>query len=49
VILGQPENYNFPPAPDAPTAHLRSAWTAALGSAVVMLLVVCLAFALHSA
>ncbi len=49
VILGQPESYNFPPAPEAPTAHLRSAWTSALVSAVVMLLVICLAFTLRTA
>jgi formate dehydrogenase iron-sulfur subunit len=46
VILGQPEAYNFPPAPEVPTVHLKSAWSAALISAVVVLLVVCLAFAM---
>jgi formate dehydrogenase iron-sulfur subunit len=46
VILGQPEAYNFPPAPEVPTIHLKSAWTAALLSALVVVLVVFLAFAL---
>jgi hypothetical protein len=46
VILGQPEAYNFPPAPEVPTIHLKSAWSAALLSALVVVLVVFLAFAL---
>jgi formate dehydrogenase iron-sulfur subunit len=46
VILGEPEAYNFPPAPEVPTIHLKSAWTAALISALVVVLVVCLAFVL---
>jgi len=46
VILGQPETYNFPPAPEVPTVHIKSAWTAAVISALVVVLVVCLAFAL---
>lgn len=46
VILGQPEAYNFPPAPEVPTVHLKSAWSAALIAAAVVLLVVCLAFAI---
>ena len=45
VILGAPEAYNFPPAPEVPTIHMKSAWTAALATAIVALLVVCLAFA----
>jgi formate dehydrogenase iron-sulfur subunit len=44
VILGQPEAYNFPPAPEVPTIHLKSAWSAALISAAMVFLVVCLAF-----
>jgi formate dehydrogenase iron-sulfur subunit len=44
VILGEPEAYNFPPAPEVPTVHLRTAWSYALGSAAVLLLVVWLAF-----
>jgi formate dehydrogenase iron-sulfur subunit len=46
VILGEPEVYNFPPAPEVPTVHLKSAWSAAMVSAVALLLVVCLAFVL---
>jgi len=46
VILGEPETYNFPPAPQVPTVHLKSAWTAALVSALVVVLVVCVALAL---
>lgn len=44
VLLGEPETYNFPPAPEAPAAHLRAAWTAALVSGAVGFLVICLAF-----
>ena len=44
VLLGQPEAYNFPPAPDAPAVHLRSAWRAALVSAAVAFCILCLAF-----
>ena len=46
VILGEPENYNFPPAPEVPTAYLKSAWSAALISAAVMFAIICIAFAL---
>jgi len=46
VILGEPEAYNFPPAPEVPTVHIKSAWIAALISALLVALVVCLAFAL---
>ncbi len=46
VILGEPEAYNFPPAPEVPTVHLKSAWGAAAVSAVVMLLIMCLALVL---
>src|SRR5258707_6506067 len=46
VILGEPESYNFPPAPEVPTIHMKSAWNAALVSALAVVLVVYLAFAL---
>jgi formate dehydrogenase iron-sulfur subunit len=46
VIFGEPEAYNFPPAPEVPTIHMKSAWSAALLSALVVVLVVILAFAL---
>jgi len=45
VILGAPENYNLPPAPEAPAAYLKSAWTSALLSAAVVFGIACLAFA----
>jgi formate dehydrogenase iron-sulfur subunit len=46
VILGEPENYNLPPAPEVPTSYLKSAWTSALICAVIALGIVFLAFAL---
>lgn len=46
VILGQPEAYNLPPAPEVPTVYLKSAWTSAFFSAVIIAAVVCAAFAL---
>jgi formate dehydrogenase iron-sulfur subunit len=46
VLLGEPESYNFPPAPDAPTVHLRSAWTAAIVAAAAGFLILCAAFLL---
>jgi formate dehydrogenase iron-sulfur subunit len=46
VILGEPEAYNFPPAPEVPTIHLKSAWTSALVSAIIIFAAVCAAFAL---
>jgi formate dehydrogenase iron-sulfur subunit len=49
VILGQPESYNFPPDPEVPTVNLRSAWGAALMTAILMMLVVFFAFAMQSA
>jgi formate dehydrogenase iron-sulfur subunit len=44
VILGQPEAYNLPPAPEVPTIYLKSAWTSALISALVLAAIVCGAF-----
>ena len=46
VILDEPEAYNFPPAPEVPTIHMKSAWSAALVSGLAVVLVVFLAFAL---
>jgi formate dehydrogenase iron-sulfur subunit len=46
VILGEPENYNLPPAPEAPMAYLKSAWTAALICAALAFGIICLSFAL---
>ena len=47
VILGEPEAYNLPPAPEVPTVYLKSAWTAAFVSAAVLLAVVLAAFAIR--
>jgi formate dehydrogenase iron-sulfur subunit len=44
VILGEPDAYNLPPAPEVPTVYLKSAWTAALVSALVLVAIVCAAF-----
>jgi len=46
VILGEPEAYNLPPAPEVPTAYLKSAWTSAFISAAIIFAIVCAAFAL---
>jgi formate dehydrogenase iron-sulfur subunit len=45
VILGEPEAYNLPPAPEVPTAYLKSAWTSAFISAAIIFAIVCAAFA----
>jgi formate dehydrogenase iron-sulfur subunit len=47
VILGQPENYNLPPAPEVPTMYLASAWGSAAVSAAILLMVIYGAFALR--
>jgi len=44
VILGEPENYNLPPAPEVPTAYLKTAWTSALVSALILFGAVCAVF-----
>jgi formate dehydrogenase iron-sulfur subunit len=44
VILGKPDAYNLPPAPEVPTIYLKSAWTSALIAAMVVIAVVCAAF-----
>jgi formate dehydrogenase iron-sulfur subunit len=45
VLLGEPEAYNLPPAPEVPTAYLKGAWTSALVSAAIIFSIVCAAFA----
>ena len=45
VILGEPENYNLPPAPEVPTTYLKSAWTSALLCSAIAFGIICLAFA----
>ena len=47
IILGEPENYNLPPAPEVPTVYLKSAWTSAFISAAILVAVICVAFALR--
>ncbi len=49
VILGEPEAYNLPPAPVVPTVHLKSAWTSALVSAAVIVVLIYVAFAFQNA
>jgi formate dehydrogenase iron-sulfur subunit len=45
VILGEPETYNLPPAPEVPTGYLKSAWMSALISAAIVFAIVYAAFA----
>jgi formate dehydrogenase iron-sulfur subunit len=45
VILGEPEAYNLPPAPEVPTVYLKSAWMSAFISAAIIFAIVCAAFA----
>jgi formate dehydrogenase iron-sulfur subunit len=47
VILGEPENYNLPPAPEVPTVYLKSAWISAFVSAAILFAIVCISFALR--
>ena len=46
VILGEPENYNLPPAPEVPTIYQKSAWTFAFVSAAILFAIICVAFAI---
>jgi formate dehydrogenase iron-sulfur subunit len=45
IILGEPEAYNLPPAPEVPTVYLKSVWTSAFISAAIIFAIVCAAFA----
>ncbi len=45
LILGDPEAYGLPPAPEFPGAHLPAAWTAAALAALAFAVVVAVAFA----
>jgi hypothetical protein len=47
VILGEPEAYNLPPAPEVPTSYLKSAWTSAFVSAAILMAIVLAAFAIR--
>jgi len=44
LVLGEPEAYGLPPAPEVPTAYLKSSWTAAGLAGLAMILAVVLAF-----
>jgi formate dehydrogenase iron-sulfur subunit len=44
IFRGNPEEYNLPATPDAPTVHLRSGWRSATLAAGLMLAGVALAF-----
>ena len=46
VILGEPENYNLPPAPEIPTIYQKSAWASAFISAAILFVIACIAFAI---
>lgn len=46
LLLGEPPSFGLPPAPEAPTVHLRAAWTSALATAAVCIAATFLAFAL---
>jgi formate dehydrogenase iron-sulfur subunit len=45
VILGSPEAYNLPPAPEVPTIHLRSAWMSAFAAAATLIAIISVALA----
>ena len=45
VILGNPEAYNLPPAPEVPIIHLRSAWMSAFAAAAALVTIISLALA----
>jgi formate dehydrogenase iron-sulfur subunit len=47
VILGEPEAYNLPPAPEVPTVYLKSAWTSAFVSAAILMAIILAAFAIR--
>ena len=38
LILGEPEAYGLPPKPQVPTIYLKSAWTAAIATAIASLI-----------
>jgi formate dehydrogenase iron-sulfur subunit len=46
LILGEPEAYGLPPKPQAPTIYLKSAWMAAIATAVAVAVVTVSAFGL---
>ena len=44
LLLGEPEAYRLPRAPEIPTVHLRAAWTSALLTSAAMLAAVFVSF-----
>ena len=46
LLLGEPEAYGLPAKPQVPTIYLRSAWTAAIATAICSLLAALAAFGL---
>jgi formate dehydrogenase iron-sulfur subunit len=48
LILGEPEAYGLPPKPQVPTIYLRSAWAAAIATAMASIIATLLAFAFSS-
>ncbi len=46
VVLGEPESYGLPPAPEVPTVHLRAAWGSALATALGALMAALAALAI---
>lgn len=45
LLLGEPETFGYPPAPEVPTVHLRAGWTSALLTSAAALAAVLLVFA----
>jgi formate dehydrogenase iron-sulfur subunit len=48
LILGEPEAYGLPPKPQVPTIYLKSAWTAAIATAIAAIIATLVAFAFSS-
>jgi formate dehydrogenase iron-sulfur subunit len=46
LVLGEPEAYGLPPAPESPLTHLAAAWRSAALAGSLLLVAVALAFAL---
>jgi formate dehydrogenase iron-sulfur subunit len=48
LLLGEPEAYGLPPKPQVPTIYLKSAWTAAIATAIASIIATLVAFAFSS-
>jgi formate dehydrogenase iron-sulfur subunit len=48
LLLGEPEAYGLPPRPQIPTIYLKSAWTAAIATAIASIIATLVAFAFSS-